>query len=167
MEKYAKIINEETKLCEVGSGNPEKILEERIIPEKSHEEVIPAEYDEAGNLIKDEEIIKVIDEEEHIETITVGDWYKSLGMEEMEVEKAYDGSWYVAGFVPEKPALTHEEISELREQAYIKEVDILHAQRQRKTILGTWTEQDETNYIEQVKQLSEDIANRYPYPTEE
>ena len=61
------------------------------------------------------------------------------------------------------PVPTHEEISELREQAYIKEVDILHAQRQRKTILGTWTEQDEANYIAQVKQLSEDIANRYPY----
>ena len=163
MEKYAKIINEETKLCEVGSGNPEKILEERIIPEKSHEEVIPAEYDEEGNLIKDEEIIKVIDEEEHTEIITVGDWYKSLGMEEMEVEKAYNGSWYLQGFAPEKPALTHEEISDLREQAYIKEVDILHAQRQRKTILGTWTEQDEVNYIAEVKQLSEDIANRYPY----
>ena len=166
MEKYAKIINEETKLCEVGSGNPEKILEERIIPEKSHEEVIPAEYDEAGNLIKDEEIIKVIDEEEHTEIITVGDWYKSLGMEKMEVEKAYNGSWYVAGYAPEKPAPTREEISALREQAYIKEVDILHARKTRKTVLGEWTEQDEANYIAEVKRLSEDIANRYPYPIE-
>ena len=163
MKKYAKVINEETKLCEVGLGNPEKVFEERIIPEKSHEEVIPAEYDEDGNIIKDEEIIKVIDEEERTETITVGDWYKSLGMEEMEVEQAYNGSWYVAGFAPEKPAPTHEEISALREQAYINEVDILHAQRQRKTILGTWTKQDEANYIAEVKQLSEDIANRYPY----
>ena len=167
MEKYAKIINEETKLCEVGLGNQDEILEERIIPEKSHEEVIPAEYDEEGNLIKDEETIKIIDEEEHTETITVGDWYKSLGMEEMEVEQAYNGSWYVAGYAPEKPVPNREEISALREQAYIKEVDILHAQKMRKTILGTWTEQDEANYIEEVKRLSEDIANRYPYPDEE
>ena len=167
MLKYAKIINEDTKLCEVGSGNPEKIFEERIIPEKSHEEVIPAEYDEEGNLIKDEEIIKVIDEEEHTEIITVGDWYKSIGMTEMEVEQAYNGSWYVAGYAPVKPATTHEELSALREQAYIKEVDILHAQRQRKTVLGTWTVEDEANYIAEVKQLSEDIANRYPYPDEE
>ena len=167
MEKYAKIINEETKLCEVGLGNPDEILEERIIPEKSHEEVIPAEYDEEGNLIKEEETIKVIDEEEHTETITVGDWYKSLGMEEMEVEQAYNGSWYVAGFAPVKPAPTKEEISALREQAYIKEVDTLHAQRQRKTIIGTWTDEDEENYIAEVKRLSEDIANRYPYPDEE
>ena len=167
MKKYAKVINEETKLCEVGSGNPDEILEERIIPEKSHEEVIPAEYDEDGNLIKEEETIKVIDEEEHTETITVGDWYKSLGMEEMEVEQAYNGSWYVAGYAPVKPAPTKEEISALREQAYIKEVDILHAQKDRKTILGTWTEEDEANYIAEVKARSEDIANRYPYPTEE
>ena len=114
MKKYAKIVNEETGLVEVGLG-------------------------------------------------TNSNFYQSIGMTEMEVGQAWNGSWYVAGYAPEKPAPTHEEISALREQAYIKEVDILHAQRQRKTILGTWTEQDEANYIAEVKQLSEDIANRYPY----
>lgn len=68
---------------------------------------------------------------------------------------------------PEPHIPTREEISALREQAYIKEVDILHAQKDRKTILGTWTEEDEANYIAEVKLRSEDIANRYPYPTEE
>ena len=111
---YAKIINEETKLCEVGLG-------------------------------------------------TNSSFYQSIGMTEMDVEQAYDGSWYVAGFVPEKPAPTQEEISALREQAYIKEVDVLHAQRQRKNVLGTWTEEDEANYIAEVKRLSADVANRYPY----
>jgi hypothetical protein len=64
------------------------------------------------------------------------------------------------------PAPTREEISALREQAYIKEVDVLHAQKDRKTILGTWTEEDEANYIAEVKRRSEDIANRYPYSEE-
>lgn len=64
------------------------------------------------------------------------------------------------------PAPTREEISVMREQAYIKEVDVLHAQKNRKTILGTWTEENEANYIAEVKRLSEDIANRYPYPEE-
>lgn len=59
---------------------------------------------------------------------------------------------------------TKEEVAKLREQAYIKEIDTLHAQRQRKTVLGTWTEEDEANYIAEVKSRSEDIANRYPYP---
>ena len=51
---YAKIINNETKQCEVGLG-------------------------------------------------TNSAFYKSIGMTEIEVEQAYDGSWYVKGFAPEKP----------------------------------------------------------------
>ena len=51
---YAKIINNETKQCEVGLG-------------------------------------------------TNSAFYKSIGMSEMEVEQAYNGSWYVKGFAPEKP----------------------------------------------------------------
>lgn len=114
---YAKIINEETKQCDVGLG-------------------------------------------------TNAEFYKSIGMTEMDVEEAYNGAWYLVGYCPEKPALTREEISALREQAYIREVDVLHAQKMRKTILGTWTEEDEANYIAEVKRLSEEIANRYPYPEE-
>ena len=54
MKKYARIVNEETKVCEVGTGTHTK-------------------------------------------------FYQSIGMSEMEVEQAYDGSWYVKGFAPEKP----------------------------------------------------------------
>ena len=49
MLKYAKIINEETKQCEVGLGSN-------------------AAY------------------------------YESIGMEEMEVEQAYNGNWYIEGY---------------------------------------------------------------------
>lgn len=31
------------------------------------------------------------------------DFYKSIGMEEMDVEQAYDGAWYVKGYAPSKP----------------------------------------------------------------
>lgn len=51
---YAKIINEETKQCEVGVG-------------------------------------------------TNTEFYKSIGMTEMDVEQAYDGGWYVKGFAPKEP----------------------------------------------------------------
>lgn len=54
MKKYAKVINEETKQCEVGIG-------------------------------------------------TNTNFYKSIGMTEMEVEQAYDGNWYVKGYAPTKP----------------------------------------------------------------
>ena len=33
------------------------------------------------------------------------EFYKSVGMSEMEVEQAYDGCWYVKGFAPEKPVV--------------------------------------------------------------
>lgn len=51
---YAKVINEETKVCEVGLGTNTK-------------------------------------------------FYQSIGMTEMDVEQAYDGSWYLKGYAPEKP----------------------------------------------------------------
>ena len=54
MIKYAQIINEQTKQCEVGMG-------------------------------------------------TNAEFYRSVGMTEMEVEQAYDGAWYVKGYAPDKP----------------------------------------------------------------
>ena len=55
MKKYAKVINEETKACEVGLGDNTS-------------------------------------------------FYKSLGMTLQDVEQAYNGSWYLEGYAPEKPA---------------------------------------------------------------
>lgn len=51
--KYAKIINEETKQCDVGIGDDTQ-------------------------------------------------FYKSIGMIEMDVEKGYDGQWYLSGYTPKK-----------------------------------------------------------------
>lgn len=31
------------------------------------------------------------------------EFYKSIGMEEMEVEQAYDGAWYIKGYAPGQP----------------------------------------------------------------
>ena len=36
-------------------------------------------------------------------------FYRSLGMEEMDVEKAYNNKWYVKGYAPAKPEPTLEE----------------------------------------------------------
>ena len=93
MKKYAKIINEETKACEVGVG-------------------------------------------------TNTAFYQSIGMIEMDVEQAYDGSWYIEGYAPEKPNadVKAERIAEL------------------KKLLA------DTDYI--VIKLAEDVANRSEYATE-
>ena len=51
---FAKIVNEQTKQCDVGIGTNEE-------------------------------------------------FYKSIGMQELDVEKAYNGSWYIVGYAPQKP----------------------------------------------------------------
>ena len=51
------------------------------------------------------------------------EFYKSVGMSEMEVEQAYDGSWYVKGFAPEKPVEELQaDVRTVRNQ-YLKQTD--------------------------------------------
>lgn len=56
---------------------------------------------------------KIIDEQTNEVSVGLGDdidFYKSIGMTEQEVEKAYNGSWYLKGFAPQKP------LDELKEE---------------------------------------------------
>ena len=49
---------------------------------------------------------KIIDEKTKRCDIAPGtnaQFYKSIGFAQMEVEQAYDGCWYLAGYCPEKP----------------------------------------------------------------
>lgn len=58
---------------------------------------------------------KIVNEQNLCE-IGVGtdiEFYKSIGMEEMEVEQAYDSQWYVKGCAPAKPKPTAEEIQKM------------------------------------------------------
>jgi hypothetical protein len=59
---------------------------------------------------------------EVIGTVSVGigtdaEYYKSIGMELMDVEQGYDGQWYLAGKAPAPPAPTPEEIIKSYEDA--------------------------------------------------
>lgn len=116
---YAKIINEETKQCDVGTG-------------------------------------------------TNTEFYKSIGMTEMEVEQAYDGSWYVKGFAPEQPAPTKEEQSKLREEAYKNEVDGItaHISRLRDEEQTEEIVAEISELIAERRAKVEEIKARYPYPTD-
>lgn len=74
---YAKIVNEETRQCDVGIG-------------------------------------------------TNVEFYKSIGMSEMDVEQAYNGQWYLKGFAPEEPiAEKNEKIRAERQARYVAESDPL------------------------------------------
>ena len=114
MEKYALIINKETKQCDVGLGT-----------------------DEA--------------------------FYKSAGFTKMDVEQAYDGSWYVAGYAPEAPAPTHEEISKQREQYRKEHIDSKTAERSRKMANQTWTADDERAYLDLDAEVTAYINEHFPY----
>lgn len=49
---------------------------------------------------------KIINEQTKEVSIGLGtdtEFYKSIGMEEMEVEQSYDGQWYVKGYAPSEP----------------------------------------------------------------
>ena len=55
---------------------------------------------------------KIINPETKEVSIGIGtncDFYKAIGMQEMDVEQAFNGSWYLTGFVPQSPELTYVE----------------------------------------------------------
>lgn len=112
---------------------------------------------------------KIIDEKTHEVQVGVGcldEYYIEIGMTKMDVEQAYNSLWYQTGYAPVKPTPlppTNEEQRQNRANAYLQEIDPLHAQKMRHSILGDWTEEDEANYVAEVKRLSEDINNRFPY----
>lgn len=112
---------------------------------------------------------RIINDETKEVQVGVGcpdEYYIEIGMTEMEVEQAYTGNWYVAGYAPQKPAdpePTNKDISERRESLYRALVDELHHRRQRKQVCEEWTDADEANYVSEVKRLSKKIQDENPY----
>ena len=67
-------------------------------------------------------------ENEETKQVSVGtgtnvEFYRSIGMSEMEVEQAYDGQWYLKGYAPEKP--TEQKEAEVRavRNKYLEQTD--------------------------------------------
>ena len=55
---------------------------------------------------------RIVNEETKEVSVGLGtdvEFYKSIGMKEMEVEQAYNGEWYLKGYAPAKPEPTVEE----------------------------------------------------------
>lgn len=114
---------------------------------------------------------KIINEE--TKEVSIGNgtnsaFYQSIGMEEMEVEQAYDGDWYLAGYVPAKPESTKEEMRQARESAYRAEVDSpLMAEYNRKKTFNLFEEGEEEALLAEIEAKVEEIKARYPYPSGE
>lgn len=103
MLKYAKVVNEETKACDVGLG-------------------------------------------------TNVEYYKSLGMTEQDVEQAYNGQWYLVGYVPSKPTPT------LQEQLETLEAQYKMNRWQREIILAS--DSGASDYVKSKAQEIENIAEQ-------
>ena len=87
-------------------------------------------------------------------------WNNANG-NKFDVESLGDGTYKIVEIVITEP--TNEDIKLRRANLYAELVDPLHAEKQRKTVLGTWTETDESEYVEQVKALSAKIQEENPY----
>lgn len=112
MLKYAKVVNEKTKQCEVGLGDPTAIFDE-VEKVRTWQEVEQQEQvvtDERGNETTKIVEVTVEKSETYIETMTVGEWYESIGMTEQDVVQAYNGLWYLVGYAPQQS------LDELKEQ---------------------------------------------------
>lgn len=90
---------------------------------------------------------KIENEETKRVSVSLGSdskFYQSIGMSEMDVEEAYDGSWYLAGYAPEKPQEEkEEEIRNIRNQYLEKYVDPY----QMVIRWNTLTEENQNNII--------------------
>lgn len=79
---------------------------------------------------------------------TDSEYYKYLGMEEMDVEKADDGRWYLIGYAPEKPKPSLEEIVNELEYKYKMN------RWQREAIIA-----EDSKYSEFVKERAKEIES--------
>lgn len=64
--------------------------------------------------------------------------------------------------IPE-PEITNEDISNMRQSAYVARTDPLTLRKLRKLALNEWTEEDETQYVSEIQAISKEIAEEYPY----
>lgn len=99
-------------------------------------------------------------EEKHEEYTEVANWCNESGA--YHIEEIGDEYCVVANPVPTVEE-QNAQIKAARASLYAELVDPLHAEKQRKIILGEWTEVDEAEYVEQVKTLTAKIQAENPY----
>lgn len=109
---------------------------------------------------------QIIDEQTKECTVGLGcnyDYYKAIGLEELDVEQAQNGRWYLTGYLP---IPTQEEQEDLRKRAYLLEVDPITAHISRlKDLEQTQEILEEIANLQAEREVKvADIKARYPYP---
>ena len=82
-------------------------------------------------------------------------------IDEYEYAERYNGVIYTDR--TECTNAKNENIKKIREKLYLAKIDPLHAEKQRKVVVGVWTEEMEAEYVAQVKALTEKIQEENPY----
>lgn len=94
---------------------------------------------------------KIINQETQECSVGIGsntDFYESIGMEEKEVEQAYNGKWYIEGYAPEKPEATYAEKRLAEYPVLSDQLDMIY-----------WDKVNGTNFWQE--KITE-IKNKYP-----
>lgn len=104
---------------------------------------------------------QIITKEEHVKFAI---WANANGGK-FYSEPNGDGTYTVREVVVVEPTIEekNETIRQTRASLYAQQVDPLHAEKQRKVVLGTWTEEMEAEYVAKVKELTEQIQTENPY----
>lgn len=102
---------------------------------------------------------------------TNSEFYKSIGMQEIDVEEAYDGNWYLQGYAPEKPTPTIDEQNEVirqtRQQLFEKYADPLKYDYEEQ-FAKYGADNETTIYVKELwLNKKEEIRQQNPYIEEE
>lgn len=95
---------------------------------------------------------QIINEETKEVSVGLGnnaEFYQSIGMKEMDVEQAYNGSWYLTGHVPSKPEPT------IEEQVHMLEVQTGLTRAMRELVLA-----ENSGASDYIKQKAQEIENK-------
>ena len=87
---------------------------------------------------------QIIDTETKLCNVGIGtneEFYKSIGMELLDVEQAYNGQWYLEGYAPSKP----------------QEIDLENTQTKLNTLNQQLAELKE-NYVSAILSGNDDVA---------
>lgn len=104
---------------------------------------------------------QIITKDEHI---AFANWNNANGNKYESIPND-DGTYTIKEIIVVEPTVEekNEQTKKTRASLYASLIDPLHAEKQRKVVLEAWTEEDEANYVAEVKQLTEKIQTENPY----
>ena len=104
---------------------------------------------------------QIINKQEHI---AFANWNNANGGKFLS-ESLGNGTYKIVEIIVPEPTIDEQNavISDKRASEYARLIDPLHAEKARKTVLGEWTEELESEYVAQVKALTKQIQDENPY----